>query len=245
MKKLILFVIIVSTISLNAQRSVTWLFVSASGAYGTSFLYNEATLNDINITYDYFSPSYYYGGRFGAIFGENVGIVAGINKNFISQGYTVQNNNSSQNVNVGIGLFEYNFMLLLQSETGFYFNIGPDFANVKSASLKITANTETQYDILNKVSPKLNGISFKVGLKPLRTDNIELNLGLTGTFFFNSIISESAYFFPLNDRTFYNPSISDEKTYPVQIGVNLELVYIFARYGRASCGKNRIMINKF
>jgi len=245
MKRLIFILILTLSISAYSQRNITWIFASGSGAYGTSFFFNEASLNDDNISYNYYSPSYYFGGRFGFIFGETTGIVASIYKNTMTQGYIIENNSSTQNVNASIGMLQYDVMLLVQSETGFYFNVGPEFAKVKSAILNVSGATDNQYDIMDKITPNLTGLSFKMGIKPLRTDLIELNLGVTGTYFFSSLISQSGYILPLHDRTFYNPAITDEKTFPVQLGINLELVYTFARYGRASCGKNRIMINTF
>jgi len=76
------------------------------------------------------------------------------------------------------------------------------------------------------------------------SDLFEFKIGLRGTYGFGSLVAESGYIIPADDKTMYFPSYSDEKTNPIQLMLNVEFTYVFGRMGRASCGKFRFMLNK-
>lgn len=245
MKKIIFAGIIFISLSVAAQKP-TWIFMSGGGGYGGSVFYNESELNQSEISYNFYSPSYFFGGKFGFFIDAGIGASFNLRINSLSEEYQIDYQGRTQYVTANVKNLEYAVLLNFQSETGFYFNIGPDFAKPKSATLKITDdNTNETRDILSKITPNLTGIMFESGIKPIRTDYFEINMGFFGTFFFTDLTTDPGYFLAVHDRSFFNPQLNDNKTYVTQLGFSIEFVWIFARYGRASCGKQRFIINGF
>jgi hypothetical protein len=243
MKKFLFFIVLLS-LSILVFSQNTWLAVSAKAGYGTGLLFNQPSLDDTNIDYEYYSPSYFAGGKFGFLFGDYIGISTEITFNSFSQNYDVHSSQEYQAF-MQVKTFDYGFMLNLQAPTGFYFDIGPKFSNVKSAQLQLTGNQlNSQFDRLDKMTQSFDGLAFGIGIEPYMSDLFEFKIGLRGTYGFGSLVAESGYIIPADDKTMYFPSYSDEKTNPIQLMLNVEFTYVFGRMGRASCGKFRFMLNK-
>jgi hypothetical protein len=245
MKKIIIVTLFIFSLSnLNAQKNLTWFFISLKGGYGTSMLYNKASFDDQNIIYSFYSPSYYYGSRFGFLFGDHLGVSAEISMNNFSQNYNIETQNSSFKQLAQLSSFDYAIYLNLKASTGIYFNIGPNFSNLKSADLTTTDNnSKSKKSIISKLSPNFNSLVVELGLTPIMTDLFEMRIGIRGNYSFDNIISEPTYIIPIDNRIRYSPNYTDEKTNPIQLMASVEFIYVFGRYGRASCGKYRFMIN--
>ncbi len=247
MKKFFLLVVFLSLVFLlNAQRTsnFTWFSISAKGGYGSSLLFNKPSFDDNNITYSFFSPSYFFGGRFGLLFGEFVGVSAELSMNYFSQEYDISSNIDFQRV-LKANSFDYGFMLNLQTNTGFFFDIGPKFSTLKSAQLTtITENSDITLDRIAKFRPEFSSLAFGIGLKPVMTQIFEVKLGLRGAYTFSNFVNDPGYIIAADDNTLYYPLYIDEKTNPIQLMFQVELTYVFGRFGKASCGKYRFMINQ-
>ncbi len=244
MRRLTIFIGFFILISVaNAQN--TWVAISAKGGYGTGLLFNQPSFDDTNIDYEYFSPSYFAGGKFGFMFGDYVGVSTEITINSFSQNYDIHSTNAEYHSFMKINTFDYGFMLNLQAPTGFYFDIGPKFSSIKSAQLTLTDNRQlnSSFDRLDKMSQNLDGLAFGLGVKPYMSDVFEMKLGIRGTYGFGSVVATPGYIIPADDKTMYFPTYTNEKTNPMQIMLNVEFTYVFGRFGRASCGKFRFLFN--
>ncbi len=247
MKK-ILFIIsfFLLILSANAQRNsnLTWFTLSLKGGYGTSLMFNQPSFDDANITYAYYSPSYFYGGRFGILFTDNVGVsfVAGMNN--LSQTYDV-NGFVDYQTNIKLKSFDYGFMLDLQSPTGFYFDIGPKFATLKNADLtKTTEGLSVTDDRIAKFRSQFTSLAFDIGLKALMTDLFEIKVGVSGAYTFSNVVNSTGYIIPADNYLYYVPTYLDETTNPIQLMFGVEFTYVFGKFGKASCGKYRFMLNQ-
>ena len=245
MKKTILFLLIITTTLLSfSQQSLTWFSISARGGYGTSMLFNKPSFDDTKIDYEYYSPSYYYGGRFGLMFGDYVGVSGEVSMNSFSQNYDIHGISTEIHRFMKINTFDYALLLNVETPTGFYFEIGPKFSFLQSAELTNTDTlTNALFDRTDKFVPKFTSLAFGIGMKPLMTDIFEIKVGLRGAYSFTNIVSESGYIIPADDKIIYSPLYLDETTNPVQLMLSVEFTYVFGRFGRASCGKYNFRFN--
>ena len=243
-KTILLFVIIFISLQSFSQQDPTWFSISARGGFGTSMLVNTPSLSDSKIDYEYFSPSYYYGGRFGLMFGDYIGVSAEVSMNSFSQNYMVHGISTDLHRLMKINTFDYALLLNLETPTGFYFEIGPKFSFLNSANLLNTGeNINSSFDRINKFEPKFTSIVFGIGMKPIMTDVFEMKIGLRGAYSFTNIVSESGYIIPADDKIFYSPLYIDETTNPAQLMLSVEFTYVFAKIGKASCGKYKFLFN--
>ena len=140
MKKISLLLFLLSfTFLISAQRrgssTIKWLSLEVKGGYGTTILFNSDVAAENDVSMDYFSGAYNYGGRFGITFGDYVGVfVEGMLENF------------KQNYNIIPGepllpyvktqsfkSLDWIFELRYTNDYGFYVEAGPVFSTLKSA----------------------------------------------------------------------------------------------------------------
>ncbi len=247
MKKITVFIALsfLFVIAGNSQRTVTWFYLGLKGGGGISMLYNNPSFNDTKITYNYLSPSYFYGASLGFLFGQNIGISAEIAMNTLSQKYDVNTGHESFSSDMLLNTFDYGILLSLQSSTGLYFNIGPKFSNLKKATYHFISDKEnTTNDRTAKLVPSFNSLIVEAGFMPIRTNLFVMDLGLRATYGFSNIVDEAGYIIPTDDKKVYFPAYLDEKTNPIQLMLSVEFKYYFGRYGRASCGKYNFLFNR-
>ena len=69
-------ILISSSVFAQGRKSspVNWLTISLKGGYGVSSLMNQNVFGDKNVTPNYLSGSYVFGGRLGVIFSNVVGV---------------------------------------------------------------------------------------------------------------------------------------------------------------------------
>ncbi|MBN2891693.1 MAG: hypothetical protein JXL97_07490 [Bacteroidales bacterium] len=243
MKKTIFTLAIVFLSLSNFAQSTTWFSISARGGFGTAMFINVPSLEDSNIDYGYFSPSYNYGGRFGFMFGDYVGVSGIVGMSTLSQNYDIHGTSEIHRL-LKTNTFDYGVLINLETPTGFYFEIGPKFSNLNSANLTTTGdNLNSTVDIKSKFSPEFTNLMFGIGMKVMMTKLFEIKVGLSGAYNFGGIVSESGYIIPAADKVIYTPTYIDQKTNPAQLMFSVEFTYIFGRFGKASCGKYRFLLN--
>jgi len=212
----LLYLILMLTSFAQRNSTSTWISVGLKGGFGTSFFFNQPSVDDANITYSYFSPSYFYGGNFGLLFGDFVGFSGEFSFNSLSQGYDIDANESFQRT-ITTKSTDFAILLNLNAPTGFYFDIGPKFST--------------------------SSIVFGIGLKPVRTQSFEMKLGIRGAYTLSNFVNSPGYIIPADEKILYMPSYTDENTHPIQLMITTEFTLIFGRVGKASCGKTRLMLN--
>ncbi|MBN2662338.1 MAG: outer membrane beta-barrel protein [Bacteroidales bacterium] len=238
-----LFVLLAAMLFAQQNSSLTWFGLGLKGGYGTSFLFNKASVDDAKVTYAYYSPSYFFGGDFGLVFGDYIGVSVEYTFNNFSQAYDVQGAENFKRI-ISCKSNDLGFLLNLQAETGFYFDIGPKFSTLKTAMLSTTSSVGTiEMDRTNKFRPEFSSIVLGVGLKPLITQSFEIKIGVRGVYTFSNIVNTPGYIIAADDNVLYMPNYSEEKTNPIQLMLTTEFTLVFGKFGKARCGKNRFMFN--
>ncbi|MEA3450401.1 MAG: hypothetical protein U9Q83_00695, partial [Bacteroidota bacterium] len=165
MKKITIFITLSMVFIIGiAQNPTTWFYIGAKGGAGVSMLYNNLSFNDQNIAYDYTSPSFYYGGSLGFLFGDNVGITFEASMNSLLQKYDVTTTSASYHSEMQINTFDLGVLLSLQSLSGIYLNVGPKFSDTKSATLNSTIDRKSKF------ATTFNALMVEIGYMPVRTD---------------------------------------------------------------------------
>ena len=248
MKKISLLLFLLSfTFLISAQRrgssTIKWLSLEVKGGYGTTILFNSDVAAENDVSMDYFSGAYNYGGRFGITFGDYVGVfVEGMLENF------------KQNYNIIPGepllpyvktqsfkSLDWIFELRYTNDYGFYVEAGPVFSTLKSAEETNDQNYGfiPRNDYIENFSKKNTGLMFGFGFALARTDRLNISLGLRGTYMFGDFVTNDN-FYVLNDGV-YSGTSTNAATNPFSIKLQFGVNYFFGFWGDASCGRGRLM----
>ena len=242
----ILVILLIST-SLYAQRRkkrgsiINWISIAVKGGYGNSILLNQDVLLDANGTMDFLSPAYNIGGRFGLTFGDNFGVYLEALSASFNQKYDINTGTTAYVKTQEFKSFDLILELRYTSDYGFYFETGPVFNNLKSASESnsIDGSFSPRDNYIENFKTKYNSLMLGLGFAAFRGDRLSVNVGLRGTYALGDFV-ENSNFYLLNDGV-YNGSSTNVATNPFSLKVMLEVNYFFAFWGDASCGRGRLM----
>jgi len=248
MKKIVLIVLCIIFIPLaNAQRGrgngeVKWLSLAIKGGYGGTVLLNSDVLSDQNVKVNFLSPSYSYGGRFGITYGDHIGINFEPLFSGFSQEYSIDDGAEPYTKTQKFKSLDYLISLRYISSYGFYFEVGPQFSTLKSATVENskTGNfmNENSATYMAKFEEKFKSLATGLGFAIVNGDRLQVNLGLRGTYTFGDL---DPNYYVLNDGV-YRPAITPtSKTNPLTFKLMAEVSYFFGFWGDATCGKGRLM----
>jgi hypothetical protein len=232
----------------EAQRRksvVKWFSIGVKGGYGNSVLINSDISGDENVSMNYLTPSYFYGGRLTFTYGDKLGFGVELNKAGFGQKYDIKSNDITYNKYLKMSSRDILLFLRLSGESGGYFEIGPKFSTLKTLSVSnsIDDNFRPVDNLKDYYAPKYTGLMLGAGLSVVRTERVNVHFGFRGSYVFSDIVSDhSDNGFILNDFV-YAPSYlpANAKTSPFSLQLVLEIEYFFAFWGDASCGRGRLM----
>jgi hypothetical protein len=251
MKKIVSLILISLAISSAiAQRhggngEVKWLSLAIKGGYGGTLFFNQDVMNDQNVSTNFLSPSYSYGGRFGLTYGDHFGLNVEPLMSGFSQEYSINNGTQPYIKKQKFSSFDLFVSLRYISDYGFYAEIGPQFSTLKTASVENDIEGAfTDENPLNEYktnfAEKYTNIAAGIGFAAINGDRLQLFVGIRGSYAIGNF-EENLDFYVLNDGV-YNPGINfTAKTSPFTLKLMLELNYFFAFWGDASCGRGRLM----
>lgn len=253
MKK-VLTIILLTVISLSgyAQRgggAPNWISIAVKGGFGNSiFLCKQAKdVTDGKFEYVPMAPSYSVGGRLGVVFVDKIG--ASIE--YLSAGYKPKNNfnNTKATLSSNFDMKASDLLLLARytGEYGFYAEFGPKFTTVKDLTRdsenwlldeKIPTNG---FDVSQNFNDKFTSLVFGLGISPYNGDRVIVSLGLRASYCTKSIYKEGDDVYGITElkTQVLNPEIK-----PFSVQAMLEVCYHFARFGSATCGKQKIIFFK-
>jgi hypothetical protein len=247
MKKIILLLALASvTIFSYGQKgkSITWFNIAVKGGYGNSLLINNNIFSDENITPDFFTPSYSFGGRFGVNFGNGLGLSLEMLSYSFGQKCDIISNTISKTYTKEIKLKSLDKLILLRYASGDgegagmgggYFEIGPKFTTVKSATQENTINTAD--DVLDKYATTYTNIVFGFGGALVKSSRFEINAGLRFNYGFKDIISTTGYDYAENLGLYETNYDEHKSTNPFSAQFMLEFNYYLGYFATSSCGK--------
>ncbi|PID87910.1 MAG: hypothetical protein CSB06_03190 [Bacteroidia bacterium] len=249
MKKLIL-ILVSSTLLIftsEAQRgngrsgaNVKWLSLAVKGGVGNSIFFNKAHKEDENISLNYTTLSYSYGGRFTFTYGENFGFGAELLMTTCGQKYGLKQGNTNYDKTIKLKALEISPFFRYTGYNSVYAEVGAKFSTVNSidVSNSIDKSFTLEQDIAKKAEQKFTGAFIGFGFAVFKTERLDLNLGLRAAYSFTDLTPENdftsdGYFLPANN--------TPESTHPFTAQVLFELNYYFAFWGDASCGRGKLM----
>jgi len=225
----------------GSSSTIKWFSLAVKAGYGNSVFLNTEIKNDKNVVFEYFTPSYFYGGRFGFTYGEFVGISFEYLNSAFGQKYEPQ---LPTPYTKEIKLKSTDMLVLFRytNEFGFYLELGPKFSTLKSADITSTsASVVIPTNPKEKFADKFTSVVFGLGFMPYRGERVTLSLGVRGSYATNTIMANESYFL-LNDPGGYSlGTYTNNKTNPLTLQVALELNYFFGFFGDATCGRGRLM----
>ncbi len=249
MKKLLTIIsLIVMSLGGYAQRggAPNWISIAAKGGYGNSIFFSKQASDLEGYDKDVMAPSYCFGGRLGVVFIDKVGV---------SLEYLGSNYESKYSYNTGIVDLEGNMkmkagdllaLFRYTGEYGFYCELGPKFTSVK----EVTREFETQVGkasapgieepVTDLFKGKFTSVVFGFGFMPYNGDRVQISLGLRAAYCNKNVLETQDNIFGFKEMI---PTQTVEIK-PFSAQVMLEVNYHFARFGTATCGKQKIIFFK-
>ena len=212
---------------------VNWMTIAVKGGAGTFMMLNQDLKNTEGFTLEAFSPSFCFGGRYGIVFGNYVGISFEYLGGGFKQKFNFKEGNSTINGNFNFGCTDMLALLRYTGDYGFYAEVGPKFTSIKKAKGTIDNLAEDE-DVKDQFKDKLTSIAFGMGFMPYNGDRVQVSLGARASYGFKNMVEDNQ-----NPFDFVNPSITTETT-QLNVQILLEVNYFFAKFGTANCGRHGI-----
>lgn len=252
MKKLLVLFFSLFMTAAFAQRhggngEIKWLNISAKGGYGGTMLFNSDVSNDGNVTQDFLSPSYEFGGRFALGYGDFISAGVEVLSAGFSQDYSINDPNMEAYIKTQ-KFTSLDFLVALRytNPYGFYVEAGPKFSTLKTAEVENSVSNPLfvdgpdNQDYMLNFSEKFTSIVAGIGFALVNGDRVQVNLGLRGSYALGNFVENEDYY--VLDDNVYRPNGSfTANTSPFTLKAMVEVNYIFGFWGDASCGRGRLM----
>ncbi len=238
-KLLLLSILLTAAFAAQAQQGMTWIGLDLRAGYGTSYLFNQPSFQDDSVIYQSFNPSQYFGAKLNFLFGQGTlsfGIEGGYSSS--SQNFVIKKSGLFAKDEYHKALLSsYHMAFLFKAHTlgGFYVELGPQIDYVIKSYLD-------QDNVTDKLYKKFYSGVFQFGFMPIINQYIELSIGLRTVASIGSIISDPQFNYYSSSPNSAN--YSTNSTFRLQFIPMIDLNYVFAYMGRASCGKFRVLLNK-
>jgi hypothetical protein len=240
---LIIATLIILSLQTMAQRGgePNWISIAGKVGFGSTLMFCEDVKNDDNAKQIYFSPALSVGGRLGVVFKDRVGVSV----EYLSSDYqhkyefTAPGDAKARNTNLRIKASDLLVLARYTGEYGFYAELGPKITFVKSIECTEAAQTYTQTDCFKS---KYNSIVFGFGFSPYNGERIIVSLGLRAAYCSKDIVLK-----PVPEGGFSGTGFTQYPNLqmnPFSAQVMIDINYHFARFGSATCGKQKIIFFK-
>ncbi len=248
MKKLLTIIsLIVMSLGGYAQRggAPNWISIAVKGGYGNSIFTCKQASEVDGYNTDVMAPSYCFGGRLGVVFIDKVGVsLEYLSSNYQSKydfntGTVDLEGNKKMQAGDLLALFRYT------GEYGFYCELGPKFTSVKDVTSEhdlVLGKNKTpgiETNITDAFKDKFTSIVFGFGFMPYNGDRVQVSLGLRAAYCGKNILEDESRAYGFSGMNITNVEIK-----PFSAQVMLEVNYHFARFGTATCGKQKIIFFK-
>ncbi len=248
MRKIYLFIFIsLFATSLYAQHGrnatpVKCLSIAVKGGGGNSILINSDAMKDAGAEFNYITPSFGYGGRLTLTYGDFIGFGVDFMNTHFGQEYSIKYKDLSYTKTISLKTMDITPFFRYTSLKGVYVEIGPRFSTLKTAEEKNSIDDDFRptTDMKNQYENKITSMLFGAGLPLFKNERINFNLGFRATYGFSDLITDENYYV-LNDGVNVPDYVATAKTNPFVFQGILELDYIFGFWGKASCGKGRLV----
>lgn len=243
MKKIFLLIAVVVAMSLQtmAQRRGTapnWISIAAKAGYGNSVLLCKQ-INDMdNVTQNYLSPSFSMGGRLGVVFVDKIGVSLEYLSSQYQNKYEFDPQLGNKTINSNLRFKTGDLLILARytGEYGFFAELGPKLTSVKEVTREV--DNFADFDATNQFKGKFNSVVFGFGFTPYNGERVLVSLGLRLAYCSKNIVENDVNILGVNAQ------LTNVEMKPLSAQVTLDVNYHFARFGKATCGKQRIIFFK-
>lgn len=221
---------------------IKWFSIAAKATAGNSVLLNTDIIDDPNISPDYLTPGYSYGGKFTFSYGNNHHFGLEYMAATFGQKYGMTAPAASYTKIVNMKATELTPLYRYMGGSGAYVEAGLKFSTFKSITGSNEGVNTARYegDILDYYQPSFNSGIFGFGLTFQLHQRVHLSGGFRFAYSFTDIAPEETFY--IADDYIYTPDyVPSASTNPVSARFTLEINYFFAFFGDASCGRGRLM----
>lgn len=242
MKKILsIAIILLMAMNTMAQRggAPNWISIAGKVGVGNSILLCKQISDNENISTNYLSPSFGIGGRLGVVFVDKVGVSVEYLSSTYQNKYEIKDKSLKTNLNSNLKFKTGDLLILARytGEYGFYAEIGPKITSVKEISYE--KDETPNMDLTNCFNGSYNSIVFGLGLTPFNGERVQVSLGVRAAYCSKNIIKHTD---GLQSTGFDNYMQMEMKPFSAQVMVDIN--YHFARFGSATCGKQKIIFFK-
>ena len=232
---LFLVTMLLAAQSAYSQQGVTWIGLSADAGYGSGYLFNsQAYFGDDNVSWSFFSPSMNYGGSLNFSFNDGFFYVRLEGSAMsLSQVYGVNNGSTLEDHQANLDMYNFGLVFKLRGNSGLYAEFGPQYSMLKSAVLDGN-------DVSQHLAPKFSSAVLGIGFMPYSGQFVEVSLGVRAVASLGGIV--------VDDYNFYQDSpnagsYATNNVFSVAFMPVIDVNFLIAYMGRASCGAFRVMLN--
>ncbi len=231
----------------RGNGEIKWLNISAKAGYGGTMLFNSDVSSDGNVTQAFLSPSYEFGGRFAIGYGDFVSLGVEVLSAGFGQTYSINPpNEQGYDKTQKFTSFDILPTLRYTSPYGFYFEAGPKFSTLKTATVENSVDgsftdENLPQDYMLNFSEKFTSVVAGLGMAVHNGDRLQVNLGLRASYALGNFTEENPDYYVLNDGVYIPEGSHTANTSPFTLKLMLEVNYIFGFWGNASCGRGRLM----
>lgn len=233
--------LIIMSLQTMAQRGgePNWISIAGKVGFGTSIMLSEQISDDENVTANYLSPAFSIGGRLGVVFVDKIGVsVEYLASNFQNK-YEVKMPLLNQKNNTNLRFKSGDILILARytGEYGFYAEIGPKITSAKTIQYEVESGPS--FDLKNCFNGSFTSIVFGFGYAVVNADRVQVTLGARAAYCSKNIVKQTS---GLDNTGFAKYAAMEMKPLSAQIMVDIN--YHFARFGSATCGKQKIIFFK-
>jgi len=245
-KSTLIFFCILFITTTFAQRhrgngEIKWLSLALKGGYGGTVMFNNDVSADKNVTTNFLSSSYSYGGRFGFTYGDHFSLNFEPSFSGFGQEYNIKDAAGTYAKHQKFTSLDYLASLRYVTNYGFYFEAGPQFSTLKTASVENSKEglfNEYNGNYISNFIEKYTNLVAGMGYAIHNGDRLQLFLGLRGTYALGDFDPD---YYVLSDGV-YNPTGTFiSPTNPFTLKLMVEVNYFFGFWGDANCGKGRLV----
>lgn len=237
---LIIATLIIMSMQTMAQRGgePNWISIAGKVGFGSSIMFSEQISDDENATPNYLSPAFSIGGRLGVVFVDKIGVsVEYLASNFQNK-YEIKTALEPKN-NTNLRFKSGDLLVLARytGEYGFYAEIGPKITSAKTIQYEVESGST--FDLKNCFNGSFTSIVFGFGYAVVNADRVQVSLGARAAYCSKNIVKQPS---GLDNTVFAKYDAMEMKPFSAQI--MLDINYHFARFGSATCGKQKIIFFK-
>ena len=253
MKRLLTIIMLIAiSAQAFAQRggAPNWISIAGkAGIGGSNFMCKQLTDNE-DFSLNYLSPAFSAGGRLGVVFVDRVGVsVEYLSSNFQNKAEFNPHIAGEASINSNLKLKSGDLLFLARytGQYGFYLEIGPKITSIKDVTRDIEGNLgllqgiSASDNVTDKFKGKFNSFVFGFGFSPYNGDRVQITLGLRGSYCGKNVLDVDENVFGFAKKM---TGIQDIEMKPLSAQAMVEVCYHFARFGSATCGKQRIIFFK-